>query len=102
MKERRLEAGCAHAEVVAPQQQWFGQQLSLWLAWNEVAEASTWDDSGWGGCDCAIAWWHGIAGCADTDWRMQCMAPGWAQWAIASGPKAGASMTSSRNLALQR
>src|SRR5882762_1188250 len=33
---------------------------------------------------------------------MQCMAPGWAARAIASGPKAGASMTSSRNLAIQR
>src|SRR5258708_34197670 len=33
---------------------------------------------------------------------MQCMAPGCAARAIASGPKAGPSMTSSRNLAVQR
>jgi hypothetical protein len=53
----------------------------------------------------AIAIWHGIAGCAecaDNGCRMQCIDSGCAAWAIAIGPKAGTSMTSSRNLAVQR
>ncbi|MGA3103975.1 MAG: hypothetical protein ABSD53_05815 [Terriglobales bacterium] len=33
---------------------------------------------------------------------MQCIASGWTDVAIAIGPKAGASMAKSRNLAVQR
>jgi hypothetical protein len=33
---------------------------------------------------------------------MQCIASGWALRAIANGPKAGASMTNNKNLAVQR
>jgi hypothetical protein len=39
---------------------------------------------------------------ADIECRMHCMACGWAAQAIADGAKAGASMTSSRSLAVQR
>jgi len=56
----------------------------------------------------AIAEWHGItetelwdAACADTRRRMQCAALIGAL-AIASGPNAGASITSSSDFAIQR
>ena len=42
-------------------------------------------------------------GAESADWRLQHrMAAGWAHCAIAIGPKVGTSMTSSRNLAVQR
>ena len=47
--ENGRQAGCAHSEMVEPQQQWwFAQQSSL--ACNDAP-----DDSACGGFDCAIA-----------------------------------------------
>jgi len=54
MAESVAEAGCAHWEVVAPQQQWLGQQL-VSAACNEAAEDSGGDDSVDAGFDCPIA-----------------------------------------------
>jgi hypothetical protein len=48
MKDGRPEAGRAHSEVVAPQQQWFWQQLPSLVACNDASDDSDRDD-------CAIA-----------------------------------------------
>jgi hypothetical protein len=105
-KESRLEAGCAHSEVIAPQQQWLRQQLPSLAPRSETSDDSAgvvdWDDFAG-----AMAPWHGIAGdVPDPDvgwaWRLQCKDAGRGAQAIAIGPKAGTSMASSRTLAVQR
>jgi hypothetical protein len=105
-KESNPETGCAQPAVVAQlQQPWPWQQSST--ARNAASE----DSVGVAAADddwvCALAWWHGISGCAAgtaiaIDWRAQCLVSGQAILAIAIGPKAGATITSSRNLAVQR
>jgi hypothetical protein len=59
------------------------------------------DGSDWDGGDGAIARWQGIAGGDGTGWRMQCIPAGRTPQGIVIGPKAGTSMTSIRNLAVQ-
>lgn len=54
-----------------------------------------------------MPWWQCMASWADgaacrSGWRIQCIAAGAAVRASASGPKAGTSMTSNRNPAVQR
>jgi len=84
------DAGRAHSEVFIPRQQsWFGQQLST--AENDV--------SGPAGAIDIIPWQcsMGLAIC-----RLQCSPIGSGERASATVPKAGMSITSSRNLAVQR
>jgi hypothetical protein len=98
--EVRLEAGRAHSEVEAPQQQWFLQQLLSLPDCRVASEDGEPDDSDRDGFDSAIMWWQGIASCAagaerDSGRRTQHRDPAWAS----SGAETGASMTNSKHLA---
>jgi len=96
---RRADAGRAHSDVFMPRQQsWFGQQLST--AAIEVSEAEEASDPMEASESIAIMPWHGMTGFAIC--RLQCSPILPNECASATVPKAGTSITNSRNLAVQR